>query len=60
MQPSLGGLGIRAFLQRHWQKKPLLVRGAFPGFVDPISPAEVLRLAGHADANARLVQRRAV
>lgn len=45
-------------MRTHWQREPLLVRGAFPGFVDPLSPREVLALAGHPDASARLVHRR--
>jgi 50S ribosomal protein L16 3-hydroxylase len=28
----LGGLSPQAFLRRHWQKRPLLVRRALPGF----------------------------
>src|SRR5262245_60860434 len=28
----LGGLAPRTFLRRYWQKRPLLVRGALPGF----------------------------
>ncbi|HJS36490.1 MAG TPA: cupin domain-containing protein, partial [Burkholderiales bacterium] len=28
----LGGLTARQFLRRHWQKEPLLARGALPGF----------------------------
>ena len=46
-------------MRRHWQREPLLVRGAFPGFADPLSPAEVLALAGNPDAPSRLVVRRA-
>jgi 50S ribosomal protein L16 3-hydroxylase len=53
--PFPGGLGAAQFLQRHWQREPLLVRGAFPGFVDPLSPREVLALAGSPDAASRLV-----
>ena len=45
-------------MRRHWQRKPLLVRGAFPRFRDPLSPREVLALAGSRDAVARLVRRR--
>src|SRR5262249_50424298 len=45
-------------MRRHWQRKPLLVRGAFAGFRDPLSPSEVLALAGSRDAVTRLVQRR--
>ena len=58
MRPFLGGLGARAFLQRPWQKKALLIRGAFPAFDDPLAPEEVLRLAAHPDAMARLVRHR--
>jgi len=46
-------------MRRHWQREPLLVRGAFPGFVDPLSPSEVMRLAASPDAASRLVRRRA-
>ena len=45
-------------MKRHWQREPLLIRGAFPEFRDPLSPREVLALAGHRDAQSRLVQRR--
>ncbi|HUQ28459.1 MAG TPA: cupin domain-containing protein [Usitatibacter sp.] len=45
-------------MRRHWQRKPLLVRGAFSGFRDPLSAREVLALAGSRDAASRLVQRR--
>jgi 50S ribosomal protein L16 3-hydroxylase len=47
-----------AFLARHWQKRPLLVRGAFPAFRDPLAKDQVLRLAGSPDAASRLVVRR--
>jgi 50S ribosomal protein L16 3-hydroxylase len=45
------------FLRRHWQKRPLVVRGAFPDFVDPLSVAEVLALAQSPDAESRIVRR---
>ena len=45
-------------MRRHWQRRPLLVRGAFPGFRDPLSPREVMALAGSRDAVSRLVVRR--
>jgi 50S ribosomal protein L16 3-hydroxylase len=45
-------------MRRFWQREPLLVRNAFPGFRDPLSPAEVLSLAGNPDAQSRLVRRR--
>jgi len=45
-------------MRRHWQREPLLVRGAFPGFRDPLSPREVLALAASPEASSRLVRRR--
>ncbi|HQQ79726.1 MAG TPA: cupin domain-containing protein, partial [Thermoanaerobaculia bacterium] len=47
-----GRMGARSFLARHWQKRPLLVRGAFPGFRDPLGPGEVLALAGSSEAES--------
>ena len=32
-------------MKRQWQREPLLVRGAFPRFADPLSPREVLALS---------------
>src|SRR5438552_8624734 len=45
-------------MRRHWQRRPLLVRGAFSGFEDPLSPREVLALAASPEATSRLVRRR--
>ena len=45
-------------MRRHWQRGPLLLRGAFPGFADPLSVREVLALAASPDAQSRLVQKR--
>jgi 50S ribosomal protein L16 3-hydroxylase len=47
------------FMRRHWQREPLLVRRAFARFEDPLSPSEVLALAGSPDAVSRLVVKRA-
>jgi 50S ribosomal protein L16 3-hydroxylase len=52
-----GPMGAARFLRRHWQKRPLLVRGAFPGFEDPLSIAQVLALAASPDAESRVVRR---
>jgi 50S ribosomal protein L16 3-hydroxylase len=53
----LGGLSPRTFLRRHWQKRPLLVRGALPG-VDLLQPSALLALARRDDAESRIVKRR--
>ena len=55
---QLPNLDLKRFMRDHWQRAPLLVRGAFPGFEDPLSPREVLALAANADAASRLVRRR--
>jgi 50S ribosomal protein L16 3-hydroxylase len=52
-----GGLSARAFLQRHWQRKPLLVRAAMPGFSGPVDRAGALALARRDDVESRLVLR---
>jgi 50S ribosomal protein L16 3-hydroxylase len=55
----LGGLPPRRFLAQHWQKKPLLVRAALPGFSGVLTPPQLLRLACRDDAQSRLVIRNA-
>jgi 50S ribosomal protein L16 3-hydroxylase len=52
----LGGLSPREFLSRHWQKQPLLIRGAFPGFMPPLSAAELAGLACEEGVESRLVE----
>ena len=44
-------------MRRFWQRKPLLVRGAFEGFTDPLSRREILALAAGDELPSRLVQR---
>jgi 50S ribosomal protein L16 3-hydroxylase len=53
----LGGRSASAFLRRHWQKKPLLVRQAVPGFRGLLSRSELFALAGRDDVESRLVKR---
>ena len=55
----LGGLTPAQFLRRHWQRRPLLIRNAFPAFEDPLSPEELLGLACGEDVESRLVIERA-
>lgn len=52
-----GPMSTARFLREYWQKRPLLVRGAFPAFAEPLSPREVLRLACSPDAESRIVVR---
>ncbi|WP_420224655.1 JmjC domain-containing protein [Pigmentiphaga litoralis] len=55
----LAGLTPAQFMQRHWQKKPLLIRGALPDFRPPLSIAEVKRLSRRDEVESRLVWREA-
>lgn len=54
----LGGLTPRTFLARHWQRRPLLVRGALPGFRPPAGRALLERLSRRDEVESRLVLRR--
>ncbi len=54
----LGGLTPRAFLHRHWQKTPCLIRKAVPGFIPQIpqiSPNELAGLACEETVGSRLI-----
>ena len=53
----LGGLSASVFLRRHWQKRPLLVRGALPGFTGVLDSAALFALASRNDVESRLVRR---
>lgn len=55
----LGGLCPREFLRDYWQRKPLLVRQAVPGFESPLSPEELAGLACEEAVISRLVQEQA-
>jgi 50S ribosomal protein L16 3-hydroxylase len=51
----LGGLTVNEFLRDYWQKKPLLIRQAFPDFNGLIDARKLLALACSEDVQARLV-----
>ena len=51
----LGGLTAQQFLKEYWQKKPLLIRNAFPGFTGVLTPDEIAGLACSDDMQSRLV-----
>lgn len=52
----LGGLSPERFLAEYWQKKPLLVRQAIPGFQGLLGKNELVELACRDDAESRLVR----
>jgi 50S ribosomal protein L16 3-hydroxylase len=56
----LGGQSPQQFMRRHWHKKPLLVRQAFPGLQPPVPRTELFRLASLPEVESRLVVRSAV
>lgn len=51
----LGGLSPKTFMQRHWHKKPLVIRQAMPGFEPPVDRADLLELAAQEDVESRLI-----
>lgn len=51
----LGGISAREFLRDYWQKKPLLIRQAIPGYESPISPDELAGLSLEEEVESRLV-----
>ena len=52
------GLTPKKFLHEYWQKKPLLIRDAFPGFKSFITPGNLIKLAHRDDVQSRLVTER--
>jgi 50S ribosomal protein L16 3-hydroxylase len=57
--PLLGGLTPALFMQRHWQKKPLLIRNARPGAVPLLSRQTLFAMAADEAVESRLIEHRA-
>jgi 50S ribosomal protein L16 3-hydroxylase len=53
-RPPLG-MPAAEFLRDYWQKKPLLIRNAFPGLVSPLEPEDLAGLACEEGTLSRLV-----
>lgn len=51
----LGGLSPQLFMKRHWQKKPLLIRQAIPGFKPLLDRSELFDLASREEVQSRMV-----
>lgn len=51
----LGGLTPEVFMRKYWQKRPLLVRQAFPCFDPPVGLAHLRQLAASHDVESRCV-----
>ncbi|MDP2252518.1 MAG: cupin domain-containing protein [Hydrogenophaga sp.] len=54
----LGGLSPAQFMRRHWQKKPLLIRQAIPGFRPILSRSALFDLASQETVESRLIVRK--
>lgn len=54
-QQWLAGLDPEIFLRDYWQKKPLLIRQAFPGFEPPLDINELAGLALEEAVESRIV-----
>ena len=48
------GMPPARFLRDYWQKRPLLIRNAFPDFVSPLTPEDLAGLACEEGALARI------
>ncbi|WP_323017640.1 JmjC domain-containing protein [Castellaniella sp.] len=53
--PLLGGLTPREFMRDYWQKKPLLIRQAIPGFQPSVTIRDVQTLARREEVESRLI-----
>ena len=53
--PPLANLSAEEFLEHYWQKKPLLIRQAFPDFEAHLSPEELAGLACEDEVESRIV-----
>jgi len=51
----LGETSVEEFLADYWQKKPLLIRNAFPNIESPITAEELAGLACEQNVNSRIV-----
>lgn len=54
----LGGLSPAQFMRRHWQKKPLLIRAAIPGFAPLLSRQQLFDMAADEAVESRLIVRK--
>ena len=48
-------IDLPTFLSEYWQKKPLLLKNALPGFIDFLSPEELAGLACEESVESRIV-----
>jgi 50S ribosomal protein L16 3-hydroxylase len=51
----LGGLTPKAFMARYWQREPLLIRQAIPGFLPSLSISDIKQLVKREEVESRLI-----
>jgi 50S ribosomal protein L16 3-hydroxylase len=51
----LGGISPAQFMRRHWQKKPLLIRNALPGFKPFLTRQQLFAMAADEAVESRLI-----
>ncbi|KID57220.1 50S ribosomal protein L16 arginine hydroxylase [Pseudoalteromonas luteoviolacea] len=54
-QLSINNMSPETFLKEYWQKKPLLIKGGFKDFQDPLSAEELAGLAMEDSIESRLI-----
>lgn len=48
-------IDVKTFLREYWQKKPLVIRNALPGFINPLTADELAGLALEDGVESRMV-----
>jgi 50S ribosomal protein L16 3-hydroxylase len=51
----LGAMAVAQFVARHWQRSPVCLRRALPGFTSPLDLERLIELAGDETVESRLV-----
>ncbi|GLX81813.1 cupin domain-containing protein [Thalassotalea eurytherma] len=50
-----GDLTPETFLKEYWQKKPLLIKGGFKNFIDPLTPEELAGFSMEEEIESRII-----
>lgn len=53
---AINNFDVEDFLDKYWQKKPLLIRDAFPDFDNPLTPNEIAGLACEESVESRIIK----
>ena len=56
MKSPFGDISVEQFFSEYWQKKPLLIKNAYPSDLAATTPEELAALALEQEVDARLVQ----